>query len=152
MDQQDIQKIEQVLRIKLPLDYCNHLLAYPDGIDEAKVLHFSTEATWLIGQNEWMRENPANFFGKTSWPAHYFIIGEDGNGNAFYLDLRQPQPSPVYFLNHEAPEQDGQQTAASFEEWIPQVRTALEQYRKNARLLQANQNKRKVQKPWWQFW
>lgn len=151
MDEQSIQSIEQALQICLPQEYKTILLHYPDALAEARELHLCDDAGWLIAQNAAVRQNPASFFGKKSWDGQHFIIGEDGNGNCFYLDLHKPLPSPIFLLYHDNPE-EGREVASSFEEWLPKIRQELEVYRSNAALLRENMEKRKPRKPWWKFW
>jgi hypothetical protein len=152
MEAIDIQKIEKILKIKLPQDYKNILLNYPPEIAEAGELQFSNDAEWLIGQNEFVREDPANFFGKKAWPGEYFVIGEDGNGNCYYLDLSQKPPSTVFLLSHDEPDRPGRSMASSLETWLPILKNELAEARKNSELLAKNLERVKKSKPWWKFW
>lgn len=143
--------MEQVLDIRLPEDLRQLWLAYPEDMAAARCDYFSDDPEWLLGQNQMLREDPASFFGMTAWPAHYIVIGEDGNGNAFFVDLQRP--GPVFRLDHAAPDQPALPVAASPAEWILWVRARLAEDEQNAAQLRENEAKRKAaKKPWWKFW
>jgi hypothetical protein len=40
----------------------------------------------LIELNEGVRDPDLWYFGEHPWPAHFFVIGDDGYGNHFFLD------------------------------------------------------------------
>ena len=153
MNNDNIQKIEQALQVVLPEDYKKILLQYPREISDARDLHLADDVNWLIEQNLYVREDPSNFFGKEAWCPNHFIIGEDGNGNCFYLNLEKPLPSPIFLLDHTTPDSDDQEIACSFDAWIPQVREQLAEYRKNAEQRRQNEERKPQKtKPWWRFW
>jgi cell wall assembly regulator SMI1 len=150
MEHSDFQQIEQDLKVVLPGDYRELLENYPPAIAAARELHLSDNIEWVIGQNQMVREDPASFFGKKAWDPQHLVIGEDGNGNCFYLDLRLPS-SPVYRLDHETPDApDGEPIASNLAAWIPQIQRELEELERNAQSLQSQRRVRK--KPWWKFW
>ncbi len=152
MHASDFQSIEAALGIRLPYDYKQLLQNYPEEIAAARDLHLSDDADWLIEQNRFVRQTPENFFGKQAWRAEHFVIGEDGNGNCFYLNLHKGPPSPVYFLDHEQPDLEDVEAAPDFAGWLPQVQAQLEEYARNAAELQANLAKTRPPRPWWKFW
>lgn len=150
MELSDFQQIERELKIVLPVDYRKVLENYPLAIAAAQDLQLSNQVEWLIGQNQMVREDPASFFGKKTWNPQHLVIGEDGNGNCFYLDLQLPS-SPVYKLNHETPDAPGGEVVATnLAAWIPLIQQELEEMQRNAHSLQNQSQSRK--KPWWKFW
>ncbi|MEN6326922.1 MAG: SMI1/KNR4 family protein [Syntrophomonas sp.] len=150
MNEVDFGRIEQTFNIVLPSDYKQLLGSYPEVITEARELQLSDDPEWLIEQNLYIREQPEAFFGKRKWLSEHFIIGEDGNGNCFYLNLKHGSPAPIFIMNHDSPDEHDIRIAPSFESWIPKIRTELDEYQKNRACLQ--ESRQKHQKPWWKFW
>lgn len=150
MNEADIRRIEQTLNIALPSDYIEILCSYPEAIPEARELHLSDNPEWLIEQNLYVREVPESFFGKKEWLWEHFVIGEDGNGNCFYLNLKHGSPAPIFIMNHDSPDEHDIETAPSFESWIPKVRVEMDEYQRNQACLQ--ESRQNLKKPWWKFW
>jgi len=163
IDQTSLERVKAALGIELPGEYERLVRDFPPDIPDAEEYDISTNADWLIQHNVDLRADPAFFFSREQpWPRHLYIFGEDGNGNAFYLDLREGPSPAVYFLDHEQPDTDHIVAARSISEWLTQVRAHLEEYRANAMALEAVERRRPQfrsesgrqarPKPWWQFW
>ena len=71
-----------------------------------------------------VREAPTRFCRKAAWLPHHFVIGEDGNGNRYYLDLQQ-SPSPIYLFDHTNPNDEAKQVAPNLEIWLPIIENEL---------------------------
>jgi hypothetical protein len=77
------------------------------------------------------------FFG-VPWPAHYFSFGENGFGDALYLDL-SVDSSPVFIAKHETGEFVVE--APSLQAFVDDL--AREEEAERQRVAEAR---------WWQFW
>ncbi len=155
MNELDIVLLEQNLGVKLPADYKQLLLNYPRELEKlgAKELHLIDDIDWLVEQNLFARESPSEFFWwKKEWNKNYFVIGEDGNGNCFYINLSEKENPSVYFLNHEAPDEDDVKIAPDFNAWIIEVEKQLTKYKLNAEALAIYKRKKEQNRSWWKFW
>ena len=133
IDRASLDRVKSELGIILPVEYERLVLDIPSDIPDAEDLHISISADWLIGQNQELRTNPSFFFFREEpWPEHFYVIGEDGNGNAFYLDLRERSNPVVYFLDHEQPDKDHIISGSTVLEWVNVVRAQMLEYRANA--------------------
>ena len=138
IDRASIERIKAELGIELPEEYETLVQNIPPDIPEAADLDISTDADWLIQHNTDLRADSAFFFDRReAWPDFFYVLGEDGNGNAFYIDLREGSKPVVYFLDHEQPDTDHIIAARNIAEWIPQVRARIEERRVNAAALKA---------------
>src|SRR5262245_4168795 len=160
IDQASLERVKAELRIELPEEYESLVQNMPPDIPEAADLDISTDAQWLIQHNADLRADPAFFFGRQElWPAYFYVLGEDGNGNAFYIDLREGPKPAVYFLDHEQPDTNHIVAASNIAEWIPHVRARIEESRVNAAALDAYERRRarrselaqKVRQVLWRF-
>src|SRR5688500_1909197 len=97
--------------------------ALPDDVDR------------VIEENRGYRRD--GFFG-VLWPRHFFTFGNDGFGDAFYLDLSLDR-SPVFCAQHET----GAfvEDAPSLTSWVDDLAREEEQERR-----------RMDARRWWQFW
>lgn len=91
---EDLTKIEVELNIRLAADYAEALLEDPF---EGRGQEFCTRADEIIEQTKWYREE--GFYG-LEWPDNYLVIGDDGAGDANFIDLTLIS-SPVFFADHE---------------------------------------------------
>ncbi len=162
IDHASLESVKAELGIELPEQYERLVQNIPPDIPDAAEYRISTDAHWLIQHNVDLRADPAFFFDrKEVWPDHFYVLGEDGNGNAFYLDLREGSSPAVYFLDHEQPDIDHIKAASSITEWLTQVRTQLKECRANDAALEAYERRRArrielarkiMQKVLWPFW
>ena len=58
---------------------------------------FYSDADEIIKETKCFRDE--GFFG-LNWPKKYLVIGDDGAGSVYFIDLNQTN-SPVYFADHE---------------------------------------------------
>ena len=99
----EIEEAEQLLRLKIPLDYCvmlrragwltiGHQEFWGLGPDVPKHLH-------LIRATQLWRTNQ-----RLGLPGHLLPIKEDGAGNLFCLDCSHPHRNehPIIFQSHDA--------------------------------------------------
>lgn len=99
MTQEDLIKIEQTIKKKLPDFYKNFLLNYPETLvnlgapyNTVSELHLPNTAEGIIEISDF--ENP---------PQNVLVIGVDGLGNCYYI-LPDNKDTKIYLFNHEAPE------------------------------------------------
>jgi hypothetical protein len=143
IDHASLERVKAELGIQLPEEYETLVQNIPGDIPDAEECDISTDPEWLIQHNSDLRADPAFFFDrKEAWPNYFYVLGEDGNGNAFYLDLREGSAPAVYFLDHEQPDIDSIMAASSITEWLMQVRVRLKERRANAAALEAYENRR----------
>ena len=138
-----LERVKEELGIKLPEEYERLVREIPPDIPDAAELDISVDPDWLIQHNMDLRADPGFFFDrKEPWPDYFYVLGEDGNGNAFYLDLRESSTPAVYFLDHELPDTDHIKAANSISEWLTDVRARLKEYRRNAAALEEYERRR----------
>ena len=139
----DLDRIERELIVRLPGNYRALVLTYPLGLGPSGPdYELLDDPGQIITINRQYRDD--GFFGMP-WPAHFFSFGGDGNGNAYYLDLRK-EPSPVYFADHEGSLYSEQWP--SLEVWL------AEQIKEQAELEEEERTRaqRRAQRRWWEFW
>src|SRR5258708_7825942 len=98
MTRADIQRVEQALSIKLPLDYHRLLLDYPFSEDSfATACMVIRDAELLIKINQGPDMHFAIHHRKGRWvpQKNHFLIGNDGGEEQYYLDL-DDQKSTVF--------------------------------------------------------
>jgi hypothetical protein len=136
MLESDLNRIESVLGIRLPLEYRELMGGYPfDDDSVAQDCAIPDDAERVIEENQGYRQD--GFFG-VAWPRHYFTFGHNGFGDAFYLDLSL-ESSPVFCAQHET----GAfvQESASLRAWVEDLAQEEEAERR-----------RMAQRHWWQLW
>ncbi len=69
---------------------------FPLDSDLAQVILYA-DPRKVVERNEYRRRH--GFFGH-SWPSHFLIIGDFGNGDPIVLDTRRKEPA-VLLANHE---------------------------------------------------
>ena len=160
IDRASLERVKEELDVELPEEYERLVREIPPDIPDAAELDISVDPDWLIQHNRDLRADPGFFFDrKKRWPDYFYVLGEDGNGNAFYLDLRESSAPIVYFLDHEQPDTDHIVAANSISEWLTQVRVRLKEYRANAAALEEYERRRlrrselgnKLRKIFWPF-
>ena len=88
-----ITKIEQGLQVKLPDPYKRVLLKYPFPPDsDAAYYDFYGDPEVILEDNKYYHDNG---FNGLPWAAHHFIIGNDGSGEIFFIDLNLSD-SPIF--------------------------------------------------------
>ena len=117
MRKSSIDKIEYELTVSLPEQYRRFLLNYPRALHQTEELQGSgtsvplsrhvccSKASDLIRLNRTTRENVQIWTKKGRpgrWPKHMFVIGEDGCGNYYAINLQHKNVA-IYFFNLFAP-------------------------------------------------
>ena len=139
----DLDRIERELTIRLPGNYRALVLTYPHGLGPSGPdYELLDDPAQIVALN---RSYRAQVFFDMPWRSHFFSFGGDGNGNAYYLDLRK-EPSPVYFADHEGTLLSEQWP--SLEAWLEEMLREQAEIEKEVRVRAA----RKAQKRWWEFW
>ena len=119
MTDADFALIEKTLEIRLPDDYKEVLRNCPERhlpfLEELQndyyaVLQENTAARQHahLGWDDDRQEVP--------WPPYYFIVGNDGFGNPYFLDLNRAR-SPVFFRDHEFGRT--QEVCSQIEQFLP---------------------------------
>ncbi len=145
----DIDRIERELDIELPEEYKSILLAYPFAHDSVVYEDdlFGDAAT-LISRNQ---ESGQYGFMVHDWPSHYLVIGTDGAGNDFFIDL-QAAGSAVYIADHEVTSKskrlEYRLTAPSITDFVDLLKKQEAEFEEEER--QAAE--RRLNRKWWQFW
>lgn len=149
MTPEDVSKIEVELGLTLPVDYQQALLHYPFAPEtDAYYYTLFGDAEYLVDANRAYREG--GFFGQ-DWPPHYLVVGDDGAGNVYFLDLVR-ESSPVFFADHEITSASDSlavtEEAPNIGAWVQQVRQQqMETDAEEQEEIERHWNRR-----WWQFW
>ena len=147
MTLEDVSNIQLELDLLLPEDYRQVLLHYPFASD-AYYDELFGDASYLVDTNQGYLEG--SFFGQT-WHSHHLIIGDDGAGNVYFLDLRR-ESSPVLFADHETTAARHYlavtEKAPNIEAWVQQIR----QQQAEAEAEEKAEVERRQNRRWWQFW
>ena len=114
MTEAELAGVESRLGVLLPSHYRRFLLAYPQALIDAKLdlghtqespadRKFTSHPDRLIELNEEVRESGTPWVGEAGdpWPDRYLVIGDDGCGNYYCLDLRAGDEG-VWFYDHDA--------------------------------------------------
>ena len=104
MIESDVKRIEDAFDLTLPSDYRHLLLYFPvrfsSGTTEQPLWD---NADALIERNREVRTDRKSLGVQyLSLPKHFFLIGEDGAGWQFLIDLRD-QPSIVQIMARRGP-------------------------------------------------
>lgn len=122
MTEEDVDRIERELNVRLPGEYRQVVCNFPIPADRGTSDSFLwDDPDALIELNCEYREGYA---GLDPWPDSLFMIGDDGAACPYVLDLKQT-PAPVLHLDHGQPDQVLEQFG-SINEF---VRQAIEQLR-----------------------
>jgi len=149
---EDLARIEQELAISLPPAYCETLLRPEFQNEAAGFQEFSGDADEVIGLNLELRNS--GFCG-IKWPAHYFVLGEDGAGNFYFTDLKKERPV-VFLADHELTTVKGRLTTSESYETFPQFVSFL--LRLQSETDAAFPEDEEIsepeirKKPWWKMW
>lgn len=149
MTAEDVSKIELEIGLALPADYQQVLLRYPFASEgNAYCDELFGDAGYLIDTNRAYREG--SFFGQT-WPRHYLIIGDDGAGNVYFLDLARESLS-VFVADHET---TSARNYLAVSEEAPSLGALVQQIRRQqaeAKAEEQEEVERHRNRRWWQFW
>jgi hypothetical protein len=97
----DPQGLERELGVQLPAQYMALLAGYPEELlDGAADFELLANVDRIVELNREMRRLwPESDYDPI--PETYLIIGEDGRGNLFAIDLSRGDDSPVFEFEHE---------------------------------------------------
>jgi hypothetical protein len=117
MTEDDLQRVETTLAIKLPASYRAAMIAFPGpafaGNTDTEIWD---DADAVIAFNAELRRGASG--GVKPWPHHMFAMGHAGDGSPSAIDLRSPDAA-VWWV--EKCHLDGVGTAqshSSFNEWL----------------------------------
>ena len=144
MTETDLETIEQALAVSLPSSYRSIVLNYPqellklaelfkeDDDDEPETpadLELLNDPKKIISENQHVRRPGIRYTESGDpWPADYFVVGIDGCGEYYAIDLRLGDESPVFYWDHES--REWSKDAPNIREFVPQL---VKQYYENAR-------------------
>lgn len=100
--EEDVSAIEEDLDVTLPQSYKDAIQNYPfkniDDIDNIEDSLIKNKDR-LIALNLKLRKDG---FGGSQWPDYFFVIGEDGSGNYFFMNLKNKDDERVFYADHES--------------------------------------------------
>ena len=102
MNESDVKRIEDAFNLTLPADYRHLLLHFPVRFSRGTTEQpLWDDADALISRNRELRTGRKSLGVQYHpIPEHYFLIGEDGAGWQFLIDLHE-QPSIVHIMEFE---------------------------------------------------
>lgn len=152
MTDEDFEKIEKELSIKLPQTYRDVVLRPEFQGEAAGYMEFTGDADEVIGLNLEIRER--GFYG-VKWPENYLVIGEDGAGNNYFTDVRRETPA-VFLAEHELTTNkrrlitdEGYETFADFLSFVAQLQSENDAAFAEE---EAEPGATSAKKPWWKLW
>jgi hypothetical protein len=108
MTVRDIERIEKALDVKFPVHYRRFLIEHGAAVAKAKregaFVPFFTTAKEIIKANQELRANPNlrdTNRDTEPWPLKYLIVGSDGGGDEWCVDLKSKREA-IWFFDHEA--------------------------------------------------
>lgn len=110
INQDVIEKLEELFGYKLPKEYITHLLKYNGGRCEPNIFSFkengklsSSNVDWFLalygGENDNMFSYLKDF--KDVLPKYFLPIAHDSGGNLICISCRDEDFGTIYFWNHE---------------------------------------------------
>lgn len=94
--------IEEDLNIILPQSYKDAIRNYPfknmDDIDNIEDSLIKNKDR-VVALNLKLRKDG---FGDSQWPKFFFVIGEDGSGNYYFMNLKSKSDERVFYADHES--------------------------------------------------
>ena len=148
-DEESLHRLERELGVSLPDTYRRVLLDYPFEVDSYTYWwDLFGNVDRIIEYNTECRDN--GFFGQ-AWPSHYLVIGGDGTGGVYFLDLKKERDR-IFYAEHETTAwsdalaiTEAKEDAEEFEEEEAPRETAKKREDEEA-------EERRRNKKWWQFW
>jgi hypothetical protein len=143
MKTEELATVETRLGVRLPRAY-HECMSLADSLPPVDWDVFITDATVLIEANEEVRRE--GFFGQQNWPDHYFVVGNDGAGSFYYLDLHEEGEPHVFKADKAGSIKSSldwyrdDRLRVCFIAWMESYRNMLEEA------------KRRPPRRWWQFW
>ena len=99
MTEDDFQKIERDLNVSLPKAYRDVMPAFEKlSAKQMDYVCLYQSAARVVDANNEARDLARIGW---EWPDKYLIVGDNGGGNAFCLDLSNPDDTWVWWCDHE---------------------------------------------------
>lgn len=141
MNMNELEKIEKILKIKLPIFYKHTVLNYPFKKDS-----FADECLLPNDVNLVIKNNAGSFIKMImKQDIMPFVIGCDGGEEVYYLNLNK-ETSEIFVSSCETNRSEVK--FKSWDEYLKNIEKALKEIDEDERLIQ----ERKKNKKWWQFW
>ena len=144
-----IAKIEQDLQVKLPDSYKRILLKYPFPPEsDAAYYDFYGDSEVILEDNKYYRDNG---FSGHPWLPHHFIIGNDGTGDIFFIDLTHDDPKVFKAHQNSVPEKSfvTREEAESLYQFIQQIQERTEEFEEEEPTdLEENKKPKKRENSW----
>ena len=90
-----LSKLEMMFGVTLPEFYRQFRQSYPRRLTEPTLREESiaereivADYEQLIDLNQSVRDPNLWYFGEHPWPSHFFVIGDDGYGDHYFIDTR----------------------------------------------------------------
>ena len=143
MKNHELAVIERELSVRLPEWYCARLLNYPFEKDEMELF---SDATELIRQNRYNRNK--GWFG-FPWLDSFLIIGEDGCGNLYFVNLGCSDDR-IYIADHDG---GPEPKLALLEQMISSdsIESHINEFFVVRKLVDERRLAR-INRKWWKFW
>jgi hypothetical protein len=149
MTQSDFEQIERRLDVTLPRTYTALLAVYPpDADDDIRSHGLFSDPDRVIEENIAHRRD--GWF-HIPWPDHYFVIGDDGCGDTYFMVLGKDEH--IYFADHEGGSHplDELEGCLASDTLHDHITSELKISREIEEGYQARTTRRR-NKPWWLFW
>jgi hypothetical protein len=143
MRDEDLDRIEATLGVKLPAEYRATMREYPfpPGSPAAE-LWLPPDADWVIQKSRVWSESGQSH---RAWSARYVALGGDGGEERYVLDLGTSPPS---VLAADAEEQAVEPLAPDWPSWL----AMLEEWHAEVEEDDRHEAGHRSNKRWWQFW
>ena len=149
MEAADFARIETSLSIELPDAYRLFMSSYPSEADEDIRSHaLFSDSDLIVAEN--LEHRKEGWFG-IKWPDEYFVIGDDGCGDTYFMVLGKDEK--VYFADHEAgphPTENLEECVSSdsLQEYMAEALELAREVEEEFRQREERKNKKK----WWEIW
>lgn len=115
LNENDIERIEKEIGIKLPPEFQSFLLKYNGGKPKPDAVRYSGDyfdfVAFFYGERFRSYASdliPSVAFYKELIPNHYLPIGESPGGDVYCLSLKNEDYGSVYYWDHEIANYDGE--------------------------------------------
>lgn len=136
MNQEDIKKIENSLKIKLPEFYKKTIQSYPFPKES-----FANEFLLPDEKNTIIENNDSTIIDKKN----IFVVGSDGGEEYYYINLTK-ETSEVYLFDLE--EKKSKVKSPNWDKYLNYISKTLKEIEED----EHQEKERKKNKKWWQFW
>ncbi len=128
MTERDLARVEKALAVRLPDHYRRFLLEHATTVARLKrrsdrLVPFFTTAKELLDANRDLRADPhlQEVHDDTApWPLKYLIVGTDGGGDYWCVDLNSPREA-IWHFDHEAGGRFRRASSSTWAKWLAQL-------------------------------